>query len=200
MKALLFLSACLSLWGQAGTTKASITVTLTPISLVTTKAPIGNERSFGVWIVTACSEDLQPADELQRQRITAGAADMVHILPNSLAADVAARAAAADPRSVFGNVLDEALGLSGSGTALGGAIAGSANATYIGVGLGAVQVIGRIFRKASPAPDASRYLAALLPDTVHLDAGRCSPEYYLFASLVHNAKTVHLTLLLPAKE
>ncbi len=172
---------------------AQVTVTLKPISLVTTRKVIGEGRRAGLWTVTSCS-DAGVRLLVDRGRI-ASAFPELRDLPNDLAEDVVGRQTAADVRSVLGSKGDELIGFASQGLAVGGFITGTDGAGYAGLALAGAQMIFRMLGKT--APTATPYYSRLLPDQVTVPPGGCAPTYYLFASLMQGARTLQARIIVP---
>jgi hypothetical protein len=110
-----------------------LTVTLKPISLVTTKKAIDSGKQAGLWTVSVCS-DWTAKVTIDRARITSATPDL-RDLPNDLAEDVIGRAIADNPKSFIGNNGDTLLSFGAAGLALGGIASGTNGATYAGLGM-----------------------------------------------------------------
>lgn len=178
-----FLLSAVALFAQA-------TVTLKPISLITTKKVIGGGRAVGLWTVTACN-DSAVAMQLDRARIMA-AAPSLHELPNDLAEDAVGRQSADQASSFLGQRGDALLSFASSGLAIGGLSTGADSIGYAGL---ALQGLAFIFKVAGQrAPNPQPYYSKLLPDLVALPPGGCSPAFYVFASLTKNPATIQAVI------
>lgn len=174
---------------------AQIHVTIKPESLASSKPIFGSGRDVGKWTVLTCNN--YPVHQVVDRARILQAAPQVHEIPASETEDQLTRKAAADQRSIIGNVGDQLLGLGGDGATIGGFVSGNNIAEYVGLGMKGLQFFMRIFKTAHAAPDPSPHLSEMLPNVTSLDAGRCDTEKWIIASLVHNAATVDADIWLP---
>lgn len=169
----------------AGSTAPSVvTLTVKPISLVSTRRVLGQGRAVGLWSVSPCNDTLSSRLIVPRPRLMAAVPDLVD-LPNDLAEDIVGRQTTAAPASFIGTNGDKILGLISTGLMIAGFATGTKQATYVGAGTAGLQFVFQSI--GSRAPTAQPYFSRLLPTLIPLEPGQCG-EYFLFASLMHNAQ------------
>lgn len=175
------------------TNLANITVTLKPLSLKSTKL-IYNNTQVGIWTIAIKNNSIYNLNSIDRNTIMTEFPDIPDF-PNTLARDVLTRDTNTSFWSLVKTYLQEILNIGPAGLTAAGLATNNKSLGYWG--LGATVLTYFISRTTARSPNPTPYFNNLLPDIISVPAGHASPTYYLVTPLIHDVKSIKLSINVP---
>jgi hypothetical protein len=172
---------------------ASITVTLKPLNLKSTKL-VYNNSQVGIWTVAIKNNSVYNLNSIDRNTLMIEFPDVPDI-PNALAQDILTRDKNSSFWSIAKSYLQELLNIGPVGLTAAGLATNSRALGYWGLGASMISYL--VSRSISHAPNPAPYFSNLLPDIISVAAGRSSPTYFLVTPLIKDVHSMKLVITVP---
>jgi hypothetical protein len=172
---------------------ANITVTLKPLSLKSTKL-VYNNTQVGIWTIAVKNNSIYNLNSIDRNTIMTEFPDIPDF-PNTLARDVLTRDADTSFWGLVKIYLKEILSIGPSGLTAAGLATNNKSLGYWGLGASVATYL--ISRASARSPNPTPYFSNLLPDIISVAAGHSSQTYYLVTPLIHDVKSIKLSINVP---